>query len=134
MDSTREIDWAETIAYKMTTALRFSGIIDEDDYKLEQSARNELAAIVRRWCIPMERIQDWKTRAEAAERRVAELEAQLAAQEWRSGDEVPHEEGWYQTFNWGMYGHLYFSGGRWSKYPVPPKHWRKFTVTLTPIK
>lgn len=63
-------------------------------------------------------------RAEAAEQRVAELEAQLDAQEWRSGDEVPHEEGWYQTFNWGMYGHLYFSGGRWSKYPVPPKHWR----------
>ena len=56
--------------------------------------------------------------------RVTELEAQLDAQEWRSGDEVPHEEGWYQTFNWGMYGHLYFSGGRWSKYPVPPKHWR----------
>jgi hypothetical protein len=64
------------------------------------------------------------SRAEAAEKRVAELEAQRDAQEWRSGDEVPHEEGWYQTFNWGMYGHLYFSGGRWSKYPVPPKHWR----------
>ena len=86
MDSTREIDWAETIAYKMTTALRFSGIIDEDDYKLEQSARNELAAIVRRWCIPMERIQDWKTRAEAAERRVAELEARLEIVGGRADD------------------------------------------------
>jgi len=34
--------------------------------------------------------QDWKTRAEAAEQRVAELEAQLAAQAWRSvTDEEP---------------------------------------------
>ena len=34
--------------------------------------------------------QDWKARAEAAEKRVAELEAQLAAQAWRSvTDEEP---------------------------------------------
>ena len=60
-------------------------------------------------------------RAESAERELAECKA---AQEWRTGDEIPHEEGWYQTLNWGMYGHLYFSGGRWSKYPVPPALWR----------
>lgn len=64
----------------------------------------------------------------ALRQRVTVLEAALA---WRTGDEVPHEEGWYQTLNWGMYGHLYFSGGRWSRYPVPPGQWRPVTPPPT---
>lgn len=92
MSDTKEITWPETIAYKITNALRFSGIIDEDNYIVEQEARNEITPIIRRWCIPIERIEDWKARAEALEVRVQELEAQLAAQAWRPMETVPDGE------------------------------------------
>jgi hypothetical protein len=88
------------------------------------ATEEDIVNLLREFAQVTEAMYEAQEKAEAAEQRVAELEAQLDAQEWRSGDEVPPAEGWYQTLNWGMYGHLYFSGGRWSRYPVPPKHWR----------
>lgn len=65
MKDALDIDWAEATAYEMTGALRFSGVLADDDYQSEQTARLEIAATLRRRCVPIE--------------RVAELEAQLAA-------------------------------------------------------
>ena len=65
MKDALDIDWAEATAYEMTGALRFSGVLADDDYQSEQTARLEIAATLRRRCVPIE--------------RVAELEAQLAS-------------------------------------------------------
>ena len=43
--------------------------------------------------------QEWQARAEAAERRVQELEAQLAAQAWRPISEPPTEAGTYLLYD-----------------------------------
>ena len=66
-------------------------------------------------------------RAEAAERRVAELEAQLAAQAWRPVTEKPTEAGYYQAVNDGLYEHCYYGPNGWEDYYLTPTHWRPLT-------
>ena len=46
-------------------------------------------------------------RAEAAEARVAELEAQLAAQQWRPVTEKPEKPGWYSVYD--SDGHVFYN-------------------------
>ena len=46
-------------------------------------------------------------RAEAAEARVAELEAQLAAQGWRPVTEKPDKPGWYVVYD--SDGHVFYN-------------------------
>ncbi len=65
-------------------------------------------------------------RAEAAERRVAELEARLA-DEWRPVTEQPTEAGYYQTVNDGLYEHCYYGPNGWEDYYLPPTYWRPLT-------
>ena len=59
--------------------------------------------------------------------RVAELEAQLAAQGWRPGSETPAPD-WYQTVETidGVFSHAYFDGAVWQGYPdnYPPMWYR----------
>ena len=72
----------------------------------------------------------------AAERRVAELESQLAAQQWRPGNENPPAPDWYQVgdIGVGVYD-LWYSGEAWYRssfqgatYRTPPMsapdYWR----------
>ena len=65
--------------------------------------------------------------AAAAEARVAELEAQLAAQGWRPGSETPPPD-WYQTAETidDVFSHAYFDGAVWQGYPdnYPPMWYR----------
>ena len=72
-------------------------------------------------------IEHLPARAEAAEARVAELEAQLAAQGWRPGSETPAPD-WYQTAETidGVFSHAYFDGAVWQGYPdnYPPMWYR----------
>ena len=46
-------------------------------------------------------------RAEAAEARVAELESQLAAQQWRPVTEKPEKPGWYSVYD--SDGHVFYN-------------------------
>jgi len=46
-------------------------------------------------------------RAEEAEARVAELEAQLAAQQWRPVTEKPEKPGWYSVYD--SDGHVFYN-------------------------
>ena len=59
--------------------------------------------------------------------RVAELESQLAAQQWRPGSETPAPD-WYQTAETidGVFSHAYFDGAVWQGYPdnYPPMWYR----------
>lgn len=65
--------------------------------------------------------------AAAAEARVAELETQLAEQQWRPGSETPPPD-WYQTVETidGVFSHAYFDGAVWQGYPdnYPPLWYR----------
>lgn len=67
-------------------------------------------------------------RAEAAERRIAELEAQLAAQAWRPVTKPPTEAGYYQAVNDGIYEHCYYGPNGWEDYYLTPTHWRPLTA------
>jgi len=59
--------------------------------------------------------------------RVAELESQLAAQQWRPGSETPPLD-WYQTAETvdGAFSHSFFDGAVWQGYPdnYPPSWYR----------
>jgi len=68
-----------------------------------------------------------RANAKAAEKRVAELEAQLAAQEWRPVTEKPSQAGYYQTVNDGIYEHCYYGPNGWEDYYLTPTHWRPLT-------
>lgn len=52
MSDIKQIDWAETIAHRMTDALRETGILADGDWQAEQKARMRLADILRRDCLP----------------------------------------------------------------------------------
>ena len=79
-------------------------------------------------------------RAEAAERRVAELEAQLAVQAWRPVTEPPIEEGWYDVYapDFKDYGEFQdtarWERSEWFVYgePISPTHWAKLRPAPTP--
>ena len=61
----------------------------------------------------------------AAERRVAELETQLAEQQWRPGSETPPPD-WYQTAETDVFSYAYFTGATWHGHPddLPPLWYR----------
>ncbi len=67
-------------------------------------------------------------------RQVAELEAALAAQQWRPGNEKPDATGWYQTIEAeDCYSHAAFDGAVWQGYPGnnPPLFWRPIPPTAS---
>lgn len=68
--------------------------------------------------------QDWLSRAEAAEARVAELEARLAGEAWRPVTEKPESPGDYLVYTWpGECEVVMFdSDGYWQTTPVT--HWQ----------
>ena len=80
------------------------------------------------------------SRAEAAEQRVAELEAQLAAQAWRPVTEPPIEDGWYDVYapDFKDYGEFQdtarWERSEWFVYgePISPTHWAKLRPAPTP--
>ena len=59
--------------------------------------------------------------------KIAELEAQLAAQAWRPVTEKPTEAGYYQAVNDGLYEHCYYGPNGWEDYYLTPTHWRPLT-------
>ena len=59
--------------------------------------------------------------------RITELQAQLAAQEWRPVTEPPIEAGYYQAVNDGIYEHCYYGPNGWEDYYLTPTHWRPLT-------
>ena len=63
--------------------------------------------------------------AAAAEARVAELETQLAEQQWRPGSETPPAD-WYQTAETDVFSYAYFTGATWHGHPddLPPLWYR----------
>ena len=71
--------------------------------------------------------QDIVDAIKQARARVAELESQLAAQQWRPGSETPAPD-WYQTAETidGAFSHAYFDGAVWQGYPdnYPPMWYR----------
>ena len=101
---------------------------ERDEYKLQ---RDKWIADEPATEAEAARLRDECSRAEMAaiyfEARVAELEAQLAAQGWRPGSETPPPD-WYQTAETidGVFSHAYFDGAVWQGYPdnYPPMWYR----------
>jgi len=111
-----------------------------DMIKARDETIDELSAEVER-LTPYVVVAEWtKARAEAAERRVAELEAQLAAQEWRPVTEPPIEDGWYDVYapDFKDYGEFQdtarWERSEWFVYgePISPTHWAKLRPAPTP--
>ena len=108
---------------------------DEDDDEVEALWTGRLS---------MDRVlqtlRDEITSRLAAEKRVQELEAQLAAQEWRPVTEPPIEDGWYDVYapDFKDYGEFQdtarWERSEWFVYgePISPTHWAKLRPAPTP--
>lgn len=82
--------------------------------------------------------ETWKARAEAAERRVAELEARLAELDWRPVTEPPPIDDQYEVYSptsWGVYQDMaWWDGKEWiaDGEELHPTHWAKARPAPTP--
>ena len=104
------------------------------------ATEEDIVNLLREFAQVTEAMYEAQEKAEAAERRVAELEAQLAAQAWRPVTEQPIEDGWYDVYapDFKDYGEFQdtarWERSEWFVYgePISPTHWAKLRPAPTP--
>ena len=105
------VEAAEALAYERLESALFAEQ-RASDAEIERDSANVEAALEQ-------------SNAREAWIRVAELETQLAEQQWRPGSETPPAD-WYQTAETDVFSYAYFTGATWHGHPddLPPLWYR----------
>ena len=122
-----DLNWADAAAYEAASLLGFAKLIP-DDYESYEAARVHIKLTIERRCAALSRAEaaerrvdvannlamETNARLNRAERRVAELEARLADQEWRPVTEPPQMADNYHVWRRpGYHDFCHFNGVNW---------------------